>query len=83
MQDQLLAGFKERVRALYSFRGYFERYYEIYAEHGAGPEAFEALEREYFEIFGANKYKDYQVFRAMRWRYANSLRKKAKKNNKV
>ncbi len=82
MPEALFPGFKDRVKCLYSFKGYFEAYFILYAQHQNGPAAFEALEREYYDIFGQNRYRDYNVFREMRRRYAKSLQKARKKATK-
>lgn len=71
--------FKQFVRRMYSVDGYFERFYEIYQNCRTGAEAFELLEREYYELFGANRYSDYNAFMVMRRRYILRLQIKARK----
>lgn len=68
--------YKSRVKQLYSFNGYFEAFFELLPEHKTGVLAFEALEREFYEIFGKNKYCDYATFRVMKRRYILRLQKK-------
>jgi len=68
--------FKQRVKQLYSFNGYFEAFFELMPEHKTGLLAFEALEREFYGIFGKNKYADYGVFRIMKRRYILRLQKR-------
>ena len=72
-----------QVKRLYSFRGYFEYYFEIFPKHNSGLAAYEALEREFYELFGAHKYADYGVFRVMRRRYVVLLQVEARQKRKV
>lgn len=71
--------FKQIVKRLYSVDGYFERFYEIYQNCRTGSQAFELLEREYFDVFGANRYSDYNTFMVMRRRYIIRLQIKKRK----
>lgn len=54
----------QRVRKLYSFTGYFQRYFEILQEtpsYNYG-QAYEKLEAEFEYIFGYRRYISYQSF---------------------
>ena len=66
------------VKRLYSFKGYFERFYELLNDHKTGVAAFDALEKEFYELFGANKYSSYESFKVMKRRYIILLQKKKK-----
>lgn len=54
---------------------YFNRFYEVFAEKGdcSYKEAWEALEIEYFDVFGQNRYTSYESFRTSKWRYLKKL----------
>lgn len=64
-----LPTFKALVRRLYSEKGFFERYGELLAETGQGLIAYEQLEREFIDVFGACRYSDYDSFREMHRRH--------------
>jgi hypothetical protein len=61
--------FQLKVRRLYAFRGYFERFFELLQENTTSLQAYEALEREYYDVFGENRYSSYETFKVMRRRY--------------
>lgn len=84
MTPQTLEEYAQKVRKMYPFEGYFERFFEIMAENGSisGANAFELLEKEHFAVFGANRYADYGVFRVMRRRYVIRIQLKAKSHKK-
>jgi hypothetical protein len=84
MTPQTLEEYAQKVRKMYPFEGYFERFFEIMAENGSisGATAFELLEKEHFAVFGANRYADYGVFRVMRRRYVIRIQLKAKNHKK-
>ena len=84
MTPQTLEEYAQKVRKMYPFEGYFERFFEIMAENGSisGATAFELLEKEHFAVFGANRYADYGVFRVMRRRYVIRIQLKAKSHKK-
>ena len=73
----------KQVKRLYSFSGYFEYYFEIFPKYNRGLAAYEAIEREFYELFGANRYADYGIFRVMRRRYVIMLQVEAKRKSKV
>lgn len=64
------------VKRLYSFIGYFERFYELLHDHRTGIAAYEALEREFYELFGDNKYSSYESFKVMKRRYIILIQKR-------
>jgi hypothetical protein len=84
MTPKTLEEYAQKVRKMYPFEGYFERFFEIMAENGSisGANAFELLEKEHFAVFGANRYADYGVFRVMRRRYVIRIQLKAKSHKK-
>jgi len=84
MMPKTLEEYAKKVRKIYPFEGYFERFFEIIAENGSisGANAYEILEKEHFALFGANRYADYHVFRVMRRRYVIKMQLKGKKANK-
>ncbi len=84
MTPGTLEEYAQKVRKMYPFEGYFERFFEIMAENGSisGATAFELLEKEHFAVFGANRYADYGVFRVMRRRYVIRIQLKAKSHKK-
>ncbi len=84
MTPGALEEYAQKVRKMYPFEGYFERFFEIMAENGSisGATAFELLEKEHFAVFGANRYADYGVFRVMRRRYVIRIQLKAKSHKK-
>ena len=84
MTPKTLEEYAQKVRKMYPFEGYFERFFEIMAENGSisGATAFELLEKEHFTVFGANRYADYGVFRVMRRRYVIRIQLKAKGHKK-
>lgn len=84
MTPKTLEEYAQKVRKMYSFEGYFERFFEIMAENGSisGATAFKLLEKEHFAVFGANRYADYGVFRVMRRRYVIRIQLKAKSHKK-
>jgi hypothetical protein len=84
MTPKTLEEYAQKVRKMYPFEGYFERFFEIMAENGSisGATAFELLEKEHFAVFGANRYADYGVFRVMRRRYVIRIQLKAKSHKK-
>jgi len=84
MTPKTLEEYAQKVRKMYPFEGYFERFFEIMAENGSisGAKAFELLEKEHFAVFGANRYADYGVFRVMRRRYVIRIQMKAKSHKK-
>jgi hypothetical protein len=84
MTLKTLEEYAQKVRKMYPFEGYFERFFEIMAENGSisGATAFELLEKEHFAVFGANRYADYGVFRVMRRRYVIRIQLKAKSHKK-
>lgn len=54
---------------MYSARGFFQRYGELLAEHGTGLLAYEALEREFIDVFGECRYSCYDSFRTVHKKY--------------
>lgn len=67
---------RTQTKRLYSLKGYFERFFELLPAHGSSFAAFEAVEREFYAIFGANRYNSYESFKVAKRRYVISLRKR-------
>jgi hypothetical protein len=73
----------KQVKRLYSFRGYFEYYFEIFPKYNRGLAAYEAIEREFYELFGANRYADYAVFRKMKRKYILVIQAESRQRRKI
>lgn len=67
----------ERVKILYSLDGYFTRFFEIIYETECRTytEAYLALEDEFKDLFGQNRYATYQSFKNAKSRYLKTLNK--------
>jgi hypothetical protein len=52
-----------RMRELGNTTGFFQAYFASLKEYRTNVLAFEALNEEYFSLFGEYRYKDYQSFR--------------------
>lgn len=73
--DKLKKSIPEAAQALLSPDGYFKRFFELVETHQNYRAAYTALEEEYKQYFGCEKYTTYESFRNMKARYLKSLKK--------
>ena len=52
---------------LKNLRSFHKRAQALKKQLGSGREAWEQTEKEYFEIEGKNRYKNYRCFRQIHW----------------
>lgn len=71
----------EEQKKLRSRKGYFERFFALCPKHKVYRKAYEALEHEYYAVYGENRYSSYQSFRVHKHRYLKQLRKNVIKGN--
>jgi len=53
-------------KALFTSDGFISEYYELMGDYQNQQKAYEALERQFFRIFGRRKYKSFESFRQCR-----------------
>ncbi len=59
------------ARTIGTREGFFQRYFKLLPDARTKFEAFEQVNREYEEIFGEEKYSDFQSFVVVYSRYVN------------
>jgi hypothetical protein len=57
------------LQELLTVEGFVKRYLDMLADYGTCQETYAAVERQYFNAFGKNKYKDYDSFKVTLSRY--------------
>lgn len=64
------------MTSLHNLRAYHKRAQQLKKQLGSGREAWELTEKEYFELEGRHRYKNYKSFRINHWNCLNNYFKK-------
>jgi len=52
----------EKIKNLFITRNFYIRFYQLLPEYKTKKEAYEAVEDEYYELYGQFKYSNYNTF---------------------
>lgn len=70
---------------IYTLSGFFDRFYELCEQHPdrLHKEIFEDVNAEHEQLFGREKYTDYNSFKSSKSRYYRNLRRRAQNRKEV